>query len=460
VGGEHLPTTSIITAKAFRLKAKVSNLVNGKMKKTRPIIHLLFFGFVLSLFPFAEAEESIDIKELLYDKYEIDVHGFLEARGGLRLQEDPYEKDVSIGELRLQTDLSRDFEWAELKIKFDLLGDTVLEEADADLRDLYLSFSPLDMMDVKVGRQILTWGTGDLLFVTDFFPKDWVSFFIGRDTEYLKAPSDAVRISMFFDLFDLDLVYVPVFCGSEYIDGSRLSYWNPLVGRIAGRDLIFHAHEPGDFGTDSEYALRLTKNIEGIELALYGYYGFWQTPEGIDTAVPRLIYPELSIFGASIRDALFGGIGYLEAGYYDSRDDGSGKEPNVRNSEIRFLAGFERELSQDFTGGIQYYLEYMQDYGEYERHLPAGMNKKDEYRHVLTLRLTRLLMNQNLTLSFFIYYSPSDADGYMRPKINYKINDQWAAEVGGNIFFGSDDHTFFGQFKDNTNAYAALRFSF
>jgi len=48
----------------------------------------------------------------------------------------------------------------------------------------------------------------------------------------------------------------------------------------------------------------------------------------------------------------------------------------------------------------------------------------------------------------------------MRPKINYKINDQWAAEVGGNIFFGSDDHTFFGQFKDNTNVYAALRFSF
>ncbi|MBN1830946.1 MAG: hypothetical protein JW896_02445 [Deltaproteobacteria bacterium] len=430
------------------------------MKKKRLIFLISFIGLILPLFLPAWADGLEDFKDLLYDRYGIDAYGFLEARGGLRLRDDPHEKDASIGEMRLQTDLSRDFELVELKIKFDLLGDLVSEEVDVDLRDLNLSFSPLDIMDVKLGRQILTWGTGDLLFVADSFPKDWVSFFVGRDTEYLKAPSDAARISLFFDLFNVDLVYIPKFNGSVYVDGSRLSYWNPMLGRIAGRDSIFHDHRPDDFGTDSEYALRLTKNLEGTELALYGYYGFWQTPEGVNLLSPVLIYPELSIFSASIRDALWGGIGHLELGYYDSRNDGSGNNPNIRNSEFRFLVGFERELSQDFTGGIQYYLEYMQDYEEYERHLPDGMNKKDEYRHVLTLRLTKLLMNQNLTLSFFTYYSPSDADGYTRPNVNYSINDQWTVEIGGNIFFGSDDHTFFGQFKKNTNAYASLRFSF
>lgn len=430
------------------------------MKRRRLIFLITCFGLILPLSLLAWAEGLEGLKDLLYDKYEIDAYGFLEARSGLRLRDDPYEKDASINEIRLQTDLSRDFEWVELKIKFDLLGDLVSEEVDADLRDLNLSFSPLDMMDVKVGRQILTWGTGDLLFVADSFPKDWVSFFVGRDTEYLKAPSDAARMSLFFDFFNLDLVYIPKFNGSVYIDGSRLSYWNPMLGRIAGRDDVFHDHKPDDYGTDSEYALRLTKNIEGTELALYGYYGFWQTPEGIDPLIPVLIYPALSIFSASIRDALWGGIGHLEFGYYDSRDDRSGDNPNIRNSEFRFLAGFERELSQDFTGGIQYYLEYMQDYEKFERHLPEGINKKDEYRHVLTLRLTKLLMNQNLTLSFFTYYSPSDADGYMRPNVNYKINDKWTVEIGGNIFFGSDDHTFFGQFKENTNTYASLRFSY
>ncbi len=66
-----------------------------------------------------------------------------------------------------------------------------------DLREASLVFSPSADTDVKVGRQILTWGTGDLVFINDLFPKDWVSFFIGRDVEYLKAPSDALKVSAF-----------------------------------------------------------------------------------------------------------------------------------------------------------------------------------------------------------------------------------------------------------------------
>jgi len=60
----------------------------------------------------------------------------------------------------------------------------------------------------------------------------------------------------------------------------------------------------------------------------------------------------------------------------------------------------------------------------------------------------------------FVYCSPSDQDGYIRPKVHYKITDQWTAEAGSNIFTGEEDHTFFGQFQDNTNAYAGVRWSF
>jgi hypothetical protein len=206
--------------------------------------------------------------------------------------------------------------------------------------------------------------------------------------------------------------------------------------------------------------VRLSKNIGGIELGFYGYNGFWKTPEGLDPKESKLWYPELSAYGASARGALWGGIGNLEVGFYDSRDDRDGGDPLVRNSEIRTLAGFERELAHDFTGGFQYYLEWMQEYDTYKSTLPAGTAAKDEYRHVLTLRLTRLLMNQNLRLSLFTYYSPSDQDGYFRPKVHYKITDQWAIETGANIFFGKDYNTFFGQFQYNTNAYAGIRWSF
>ena len=61
----------------------------------------------------------------------------------------------------------------------------------ADVRDLTLSFSAGASTDVSIGRQVITWGTGDLVFLNDLFPKDFVSFFAGRDDDYLKAPGDA-----------------------------------------------------------------------------------------------------------------------------------------------------------------------------------------------------------------------------------------------------------------------------
>jgi hypothetical protein len=105
-------------------------------------------------------------------------------------------------------------------------------------------------------------------------------------------------------------------------------------------------------------------------------------------------------------------------------------------------------------------IEWMDEYGAYARNQPAGYPEDDRDRHVVTARLTQLLMRQNLTLSFFAYWSPSDRDGYIRPNARYKIDDNLAIEAGGNVFLGESRHTFFGQFADNTNVYAAARYSF
>jgi hypothetical protein len=418
----------------------------------------VLISILLSIKGVIQNASASEVGDRLYDRYETELYGFVEARQGWRLRDNPFEKDESISEVRMQLNLSKEFGWGIGKFKGDLAGDRVVEEVRGEMRELNLSFSPVDYMDVKAGRQIQTWGTGDLLFINDLFPKDWESFFIGRDDEYLKAPSNGIRASIFFDLINIDLSYSPVFNGSTYIDGSRLSYWNGT--RIAGRNSIFNDHERNRFFHDDEISLRLSKNISGIEPALYGYEGFWQTPEGMDPNTGKGIYPRLRSMGGSLRASIIGGIGNIEAGYYDSYQDSDGSDPLIRNSEARFLGGYERELGRDFTGGFQYYLEWMMDYSEYGSSLAPGAVQKDEYRHVLTLRLTRLMMNQNLKLSLFAYYSPSDKDAYIRPKIHYKVSDGWSVDAGGNIFSGKDDHTFFAQFKDNTNAYAGVRYSY
>ncbi|MBN1906886.1 MAG: hypothetical protein JW927_17530 [Deltaproteobacteria bacterium] len=398
------------------------------------------------------------------------VTGFIEARGGMRLNNDPYEKDTSLGELRLQFKAEKQLGRFLIRNSNDIYYDAVAEERSVhlekgkgfiDLRELSLSFSALDNMDIKAGRQILTWGTGDLVFINDLFPKDWQSFLLGRDTEYLKAPSDAVKASIYTEKINMDIVFMPKFDPDRFITGERLSYWNGY--RTAGRDSIINAERPNNWLNDYELAVRFSKNINGNEIAFYGYHGYWKSPGGIDPFTFRYIFPELNVYGASIRGQAGRGIGNIEAGYYDSRDDSNGDNPFINNSQIRFLVGYEQDLpmvASDLTAGLQYYLEHMMDHDEYLDILSPGSPAADEDRHLFTLRITKLLLNQNLTCSLFTYYSPSDQDLYIRPNISYKFTDDWKGEVGANIFSGECPHTFFGQFHENTNVFIAVRYNY
>ncbi len=407
----------------------------------------------------AGAEKSADVNDSFLPGFPIETHGFYEIRGGYRLQNDKYEKDMSIMENRLQLDLSSYLDWGDLRFKGDFIGDLVEEQADFDLREANVFSRPTDYMDLKVGRQILTWGTGDLIFINDLFPKDWESFFIGRESEYLKAPSDAAKLSLFGDWANVDIAFTPQFDPDRYIDGRRISYWNSNLGRTAGQDAIVHTDKPNDWFGDAELAARIYKNIDNYEIALYGYQGYWKSPAGQNAAMTQATFPDLNVYGASLRETVAKGIGNLEAGYYESADDQSGEDPLVNNSEMRYLAGYTQEIGKDFTLGVQYYIEQMLDFGAYKRNLPSGP-ARDRERHVTTLRLTKLLMNQNLRCSLFTYYSPSDKDVHVRPNVNYKASDNLAVETGGNIFFGDYPNTFFGQFRDNTNVYLGLRYSF
>jgi len=386
------------------------------------------------------------------------ISGFLELRAGCRTQNDSYEQDAPVMEARLQGELSVYTGSLEFKYKGDVWGDGVTEQWEYDTREAWCFARPADFLDIKIGRQILTWGTGELVFLNDLFPKDWQSFFIGRDSEYLKAPSDAAKFSFFSDAANLDVVYTPQFDPDRYVTGECLSCWNASLGRPAGRDAIVHAEKPDRWFQDDEIAVRLYRNIRNYELALYGYRGFWKRPAG-QTASGTAAFPELRVCGASARGQVGPGIGNIEVAYYHSADDESGSNPLVDNSEIRYLAGYAQEIGRDFNASIQYYVERMLNYDDYIMNLPAGP-PRDRSRHVMTLQLTKLLMGQNLELALSAYCSPSDEDAYLKPKVRFKYTDHIVLEAGANIFAGDHRHTFFAQFEDDTNLYAAARYHF
>ncbi|PCH62059.1 MAG: hypothetical protein COC19_03405 [SAR86 cluster bacterium] len=394
--------------------------------------------------------------------------GFVESRLGFRLQDDPHEKDMSIGEIRLQLETEKYFDNFTFNLAFDLVADTVLNryqvdlstgEGAVDLRQMNVEFSPLDFMDVKVGRQILTWGTGDLLFINDLFAKDWNSFLIGRDVEYLKAPSDAIKTSMFFDSINIDLVYVPKFSADRYIDGRPISYFDPVSGSLTGSENPLSVDKPQEWFEDDELAIRLYRSFGVFEAAAYYYSGFWKSPAGFDMTSTKALFPELDVIGASLRGPIAGGIANVELGYYDS-EAGAATNALINNDEFRLLIGFEREIATELTLSLQYNLERKLDYADYKISLPQASIRDDENRHQVSIRLTKMLMQQNLQLSLFNFYSTNEKDGFLRLNASYKVSDSVKIEAGANILYGKDRQSFYGQLENNSNAFAALRFEF
>lgn len=386
--------------------------------------------------------------------------GFVEPSLGARLHAHTgFASRQTLGDLRVRLETEWSNETLRLTFKGEGYYDDYEDELSSELRDLSVQLSPGNALDLKFGRQVLTWGTGDLLFLNDVFPKSWVSFFAGRDDEYLKAPSDAARLTWYGKQVNVDVVWLPEFEPDDYLTGRRFSFFSPEAGNIVVPEPPLSAKKPGGGIDRSELAIRLFKTVGASEYAVYLYRGFFKRPVGLDSDLnPK--FPALSVYGSSMRRPLAGGLFNAEFAYYDSREDPRGRDPLVPNDQFRLLVGYEFEAAARFNVGLQYYLERTQNYGALIGSSPTPEFEPDRSRHVLTNRLTYRTGRDRLTLSLFTFYSPSDHDYYLRPTVSFRHSDRWSFTGGWNLFGGDRPHTFFGQLEDNSNAYFRARFSF
>ena len=382
--------------------------------------------------------------------------GFTEVGVGSRVESDPLiSQPGTLREVRIRTET----EWQpgrySLSLKVDGGYDDVENQAFLDVRDLSVSFS-LAKLDIKAGRQVQTWGTGDLLFLNDLFPKDFQSFFSGREDEYLKAPADSVRVSFFSSSWNADVVWNPWFTSDRYLTGERFSFFSPSVGGGIAPNPPLEAKEPPRTPGNGEIAARLFRTAQGREYAVYLSRGFFKQPSAVD-ATGQFTYSPMTSVGASLRQSAGPGLLSLELSYYDSSDDRDESEPTIPHDQARVLIGFEWEARSNLTMGLQAYGEWTLDRSDLIEHSLAPRFETEELRALVTHRLTYRTRLGRSTLSLFTFYSPTDEDLYLRPSWTYRYDDRWSMVAGANLFEGRNLFTFFGQFERATNAYLRIR---
>ncbi|MBI3014223.1 MAG: hypothetical protein HYY65_03950, partial [Candidatus Tectomicrobia bacterium] len=184
--------------------------------------------------------------------------------------------------------------------KGELIYDAVGSQVDSEIRESYLDLG-LPTVDLRLGRQVITWGVGDLVFINDVFPKDWVAFISGLPLEYLKKGSDAVSATGYWKGASLQLVLIPHFRADTVPEaGSRIRFQDPMAAIESRR-----TDEPSTSIDHTEAGLRLFRNVAGWDLSVYAYRGFFHSPVAEVEPGPQLrfFFPRLNIYGASAQGA-------------------------------------------------------------------------------------------------------------------------------------------------------------
>lgn len=369
---------------------------------------------------------------------------YIELGHSARFSADPaFDQRATRSELKAQIEVAGERERVQLAGKLDIHADAVADGLWFDLREVTATLPLGARSQLKLGRQVLSWGTGDLLFVNDRFPKDFVTPLAGGEDLAFKAPSNSARLAVNLDVIHIDLAYTPRFTPDRYIDGERLGFFDFRSGRRRGGAELIDAHLPAATLANGEWALRLHRSGGGVEYAAYLYRGFDKQPLGAN-ALGQPSHFRRDSAGLSVRAAIAGGIGSVELGRELTGANPQRAGAWVPNKNSAILA-FEKELRPKLTTGLQWYGE---------RHASSAANTSalnGQTRQLLTLRITHQAMRERLNISAIGLYSPNQHDHWLRATLSYRYSDHWLAGASINAFGGRVDR-FFGQLEDDSNA--------
>ncbi|MDO8673001.1 MAG: hypothetical protein Q7O66_16460, partial [Dehalococcoidia bacterium] len=343
-----------------------------------------------------------------------EVHGFLQNNSSQRIvTSSQFPAELLKMENRAQLELVHAGARWDWHSKTDFVWDPDNRYSRVDSREAYLT-SRSSRLDLTLGQEIITWGVGDLLFLTDVFPKDWVAFITGAPIEYLKKGSILAKANYYVRGAGVEAIWIPVFEGDTLPSGNKLAFFSPFPTGASVREV----DPPTTFG-NSQVGLRVSRMIRDYDTSFYLYSG-WDPRPSPNFASSTLEYHRLKMPGLSFQGPFRGSLLSGEFAYYQTEDT-SGTNPAIPNPSLRWLLGLERTLARNRVVSFQFYQELMTNYGAYESSLPFGFPSQPRLDSVITARYRDTLRGETVKRTIFALYGPSQRD--------YFINAEWRQEL-------------------------------
>ena len=350
------------------------------------------------------------------------------------------------------------------------------------LKEAYIDWKG-EMLALRVGRQIVSWGKADDIKITDIIcPKDEANF-VASDYNESRLGIDAVRLSLLTEKIQADVYYIPFFTPSIL----PLAKGNPLKAKVfpANVDGI-RIYAPEDYRdlehpkkhvSNSEYAFRASAYTSIADVSLYYFYGWDDTPffkyrpnmviyNSADAKDNSSIYDdifEIDISGKYKRMMMIGldaaiPVGEfvirLEEAYFPKRHfqttaeyqmqrqfSGKNVKSSLQKHQLISLAGLDWTPS-GWTITAQYVADIVFDHDN-------AIDRKN-FEHQATLSIEKSVLNETLT---FMASGALDLRAFSSAaelEIDYKLNDAITLSAIGDLYYGGFDHKkgLFGEYRN------------
>lgn len=332
--------------------------------------------------------------------------------------------------------------------------DAVLDdyESEVELREAYLQGSLSGRLDIKLGRQIVVWGTSDNIRVVDVInPLDLREPGI-TDIEDLRLPVTLTKLDYYWGPFNLSGMAIhevrfdknPAF-GSDFY---------PLEVPGPPEDI------PESNLMNTQLAASLTGIFSGWDLGFY-WADLYNADAHVEISpetlpVVRRKHARVKMVGGSTNVALGnwlvkGEVAWLEGLRFTNT-------PHQTYSRLDMLAGLEYAGFGDTQLTLEVADRHLLDYDSALKQDPDGQ-EEDQLQWVA--RLDRDFMHDTLTLTFLVsVFGERGQDGaFKRLSVVYKIVDALTVH-GGVVLYQSGDLPKLKTIGDNDRFFLEFKYSF
>ncbi len=363
------------------------------------------------------------------------------------------------------------------------------------LRDCYLDYNRAPWF-LRLGKQQVVWGQADGIAILDRVnPVDLSEYWL-PDMQDLRIPLWMANINYSPKLnSNLQLLIIPdfeqstaapiggPFCFYSYI---RYDNWKKLMKRYGGT-VDENIYFPGKQFENSTFGLQWSDRIGDLDYTLNYLNGFYYNARST-TIQPNLYAYNFKVDRAFKRYRMYGGSfnktftyegpmqGITLRGDFAVYNDeptyigdpvlGSAKKI-ARWDNIFWLIGADRYFFTKWLVSMQYSQYILEHAKEKSQGLPRYQQfplnaftygPADQVENIFTLKISSHFLNDRL-LPEVLWNFTDDNQGRLSPKVNFEICDNLVLTLGVHYFYGElyDSN---GQFRDENQFYANLKFSF